>query len=286
MNDVNALIRQTVQAYQLTNFKAALKSGFYDLTAARDSYRAATHWASIGMHHECLRYYVESQALMICVVAPHWADYIWREVLLRPSTIQLVTFPNVPEPDLELEATSDYIRTTTARILAAHASQQKRLVKGKRLLFDPAKDKRLNVYVAKSWPPWQQRYIDLVRELFDGVTLDAKAVSKRVQKADMKRAMPFVQELKRKLEAGERAEVVLDRALLFDEARALREMVPVLKSMVSRLKEVSIVVIDHHDHNVDSDNAETVGQRKRQGELPQIASSAEPGNPSLEFVNI
>lgn len=68
-----------------TNFKAALKSGFYDFTAARDSYRAAIQSASIGMHHDCVRYYVESQALMVSIFAPHWADYIWREVLLKAS---------------------------------------------------------------------------------------------------------------------------------------------------------------------------------------------------------
>jgi leucyl-tRNA synthetase len=48
-----------------TNFKAALKSGFYDFTAARDTYRSATHSASVGMHHGCVRYYVETQALML-----------------------------------------------------------------------------------------------------------------------------------------------------------------------------------------------------------------------------
>ncbi|KAL2130516.1 hypothetical protein VTI74DRAFT_6278 [Chaetomium olivicolor] len=94
MNDLNVLIRQTVQAYALTNFKAALKFGFYDFTAARDSYRAATHSASIGMHYDCVRYYVESQALMICIFAPHWADYIWREVLNKVSEETMLD-PNI-----------------------------------------------------------------------------------------------------------------------------------------------------------------------------------------------
>lgn len=66
-----------------THYKAVLKSGFYDFTAARDSYRVATGSASIGMHHDCVRRYVELQALMICVLAPHWADHIWREVLKK-----------------------------------------------------------------------------------------------------------------------------------------------------------------------------------------------------------
>lgn len=190
--------------------------------------------------------------------------------LVQPSTIQLQTFPGVPEPNTELRATSGYVKATSARNLSAHAGQQKRLTKGKGLLFDRSKDKRLNIYVAKSWPTWQEKYIDLVRELFDGVTLDAKTVAKRVEKAEMKKAMPFIQELKRRLESGESRESVLDRALSFDEVQALKEMVPVLKSTVPKLKEVGVIVID----------------KSNGGGLPRTASSAEPGSPSLEFLDL
>lgn len=65
------------------NFKAALKSGFYDFMSARDSYRVATAAAGLGMHQDSVRYYAETQALMVCVIAPHWAEFIWREVLLK-----------------------------------------------------------------------------------------------------------------------------------------------------------------------------------------------------------
>ncbi len=65
------------------NFKAALKSGFYDFMSARDSYRVATAAAGLGMHQDSVRHYAETQALMVCVIAPHWAEFIWREVLLK-----------------------------------------------------------------------------------------------------------------------------------------------------------------------------------------------------------
>jgi leucyl-tRNA synthetase len=102
-----------------------------------------------------------------------------------------------------------------------------------------------------------------------------KSVGKIVDKADMKRAMPFIQDLKRKLESGENSGVVLDRVLGFDETVALREMIPVLKSAVPKLREVDIIVV-----NEDA----TVGNEA--GAFPQLASSAEPGNPSLEFSNV
>lgn len=64
--------------------------------------------------------------------------------------------------------------------------------------------------------------------MFDGVTLDVKRVAQRVDKADTKRAMPFIQALKRKLESGEAPDSVLDRTLVFNEVVVLQELVPIL----------------------------------------------------------
>ena len=168
--------------------------------------------------------------------------------------------------------------------MTAHASQQKRLTKGKGLLFDPTKDKCLNIYVAKSWPSWQQRYIDLVREQLDGMTLDAKSIAKKVERADMKRAMPFIQELKRKLASGAKANTVLDRDLGFDEVAALNEMVPVLRSTVPRLRAVSVIVVDEQGRHGGQSNTGATGDGTVQ--MSPTAGSAEPGTPSLEFLNV
>jgi leucyl-tRNA synthetase len=156
--------------------------------------------------------------------------------------------------------------------------------KGKGLLFDPTKDKALNIYVAKSWPPWQQRYVDLVREQLDGgVSLDVKSVATMIAKADMKRAMPFIQDLKRRLEeSGESTpDAVLDRILGFDEVEVLKEMVPVLKSTVPKLKRVNVIVVDDMERGQNEASGNTGGNGVV--EVPQPASSTEPGNPSLEF---
>ncbi|KAI1770698.1 hypothetical protein F4818DRAFT_450203 [Hypoxylon cercidicola] len=271
-NELNTLICHTVQAYSSTNYKAALRSGFYELTSARDSYRTATSAASVGMHRDCVSRYVEVQALLVCVIAPHWADYVWMEVLKKPSTIQTATFPQAPEPNPSLHGISNYIRTVTARVQATDASQQKCLAKGKGLTFDPNKDKRLRIFVAKAWPAWQVRSMDIIKEMFDGSKLDMKMVAKKIDKADMKKAMPFIQDLKQRWEAGVSQEALFNRVLGFDEVEVLREMTPVIKSTVAKLKDVEIVVLDGLGASLTA-------------ELPQAARSAEPGAPSLEFVN-
>lgn len=73
--------------YFSTNFKLALKSALYDLVNARDVYREATLGAGLGMHRDVLLRYAEMQALIIAPITPHWAEYIWLDVLkkVRPQ---------------------------------------------------------------------------------------------------------------------------------------------------------------------------------------------------------
>jgi leucyl-tRNA synthetase len=62
-------------------YKLALKVAFYDFTSARDFYREATTAAGIIMHRDLVLQYIELQALLLTVIAPHWSEYIWLEVL-------------------------------------------------------------------------------------------------------------------------------------------------------------------------------------------------------------
>ena len=190
-------------------------------------------------------------------------------------------FPSVPEPQPELTAALEYFRNTTSSIGAAEGAQQKKLAKGKAVSYDPKSDKKLRIYTAKSWPSWQNKYVELVREQLERLgIMDIKEASKKIDKPDMKKAMPFMQTLKRKLDSGQSKEAVLERKLAFDEVTVLKEMAPGLKSTVLKLKEVNIVLIDEDGKtgtDVEGKKIETLG--------PQ-ASLAEPGNPSFEFTNI
>ena len=189
----------------------------------------------------------------------------------------------MPDPNHTLTAILTYIRSTSSAISAADGAQQKRLAKGKDLRYDPKQDKRLTVFVAKSWPAWQARYIDLVREKLKDITLDIKEVSESIDKSEMKKAMPFVQGLKRRLDSGEPKDAVLKRDLGFDEVKVLAEMIVVLKATVVKLKEVDIVVVEEGAKV----GSKIEGEKKLKVEgLSPIAASAQPGSPSFEFTNL
>lgn len=269
-------------------YKAALKTGLYDFISARDFYREVTKAAGIGMHASLVRQYISLQALLLTPVAPHWAEYMHIDVLGNTNSIQTALFPTVPSPTPELTAAREYVRATSSNITSTEGAQQKKLAKGKNIAFDPKKDKKLTIFAARRYPAWQDRCVDIVRELFDGMTIDIKAVSQKVDKADSKKAMPFINALKRRLEAGEAKESVFERKLAFDEVQVLGEMVPGLRQTLLKCVAVEIVSVEEGGKKgeVVQGNGEGVKIGESKEGLPQVAEAAVPGQPTFYFENL
>jgi leucyl-tRNA synthetase len=94
--------------------------------------------------------------------------------------------------------------------------------------------------------------------------IDVKDLTKQIDKKDMKKVMPFVQLLKKRLDSGEKASDVFARRLPFDEAETLKEIVPSLKQTIPKLEAVEITMAE----------GETEGK------------TATPGNPTFTFENV
>lgn len=188
----------------------------------------------------------------------------------------------MPEPSPELTAAQNYVRGTASNIMGSEANFTKKLSKGKAITFDPRKPKKLTIFVAKKYPNWQEKYIDLVRDSFDSLSLsfNDKELNAKVGKfGEMKKAMPFVQNLKRRLvNAGESPATVFDRKLPFDEFAVLSEMVGGLKR-TSGFKEIEVIAVDEGGKT-----GEVVGTgEKREG---LSGENAVPGTPTFQFVNV
>ncbi|KIW01134.1 leucine-tRNA ligase [Verruconis gallopava] len=265
-NELNILYAESVKQFSLTNYKAALKSGFWDFTGARDAYRVATG-ATGGMHRSCILRYIEMQTLLLAAITPHFSEYIWLEVLGKKETITFARYETVPAPDESLTAAMLYSRMVQGNIGSTEGAMLKKLGKGKGVQYDPKSDKKLTLYIASSYPKWQDELIALVTESLDGLTLDVKKIMPKIDKKN-KKAMPFIMSLKQSIEKSGSTEV-LDRKLAFNEVDVLKHILPSLKATVYKCKEIEIVEIDP--------NA---------SELPPAAQSAVPGNPGIDFANV
>jgi leucyl-tRNA synthetase len=288
-NELHTLVKETYEQYELTSYKAATKSGLYDFIGARDFYREATKAAGIGMHQDLVKKYVELQALMITVVAPHWSEHVWLEVLRKPDTVQNAIFPD-PETlpvKPQLTAAREYVRSTSSAITSAEGAQLKRMQKGKQTSYDPKKEKKLSIFCARKYPTWQDGIIDIVRKNFADMKLDVGAVSKSIPKAETKRAMPFVQQLKKSLETGIEPSTVFERKLAFDEVQVLGEMVPGLKQTIQKCAIVEVIAIEEGGKEgkvVAGTQGVRVGEERK--DLAPAAENAVPGQPTFFFENV
>lgn len=87
-NEMNSLIEQTTAHYDGTNYKSALKTGLFDYQNARNWYRDATGG---DMHRDLVIRFIETQALLLAPIAPHWSEYIWRDVLKKVISNECLT---------------------------------------------------------------------------------------------------------------------------------------------------------------------------------------------------
>lgn len=121
-----------------------------------------------------------------------------------------------------------------------------------------------------------------MREAFDAinVSINDKELNAKVGKmGEMKKAMPFVQTLKKRLIQGREApETVFERKLPFDEFAVLNEMVGGLKKTTG-CKEIEVVAVDEGGKS-----GEVVGTGERREGIQ--AENAVPGQPSFHFANI
>lgn len=285
-DELNCLVHECRTHYQATNYKLALKAAFYGFTAARDWYRESTIAAGVIMHKDLIFRYIELQALVLSVIAPHWSEHIWLEVLEKPSTVQNARWPTVPPADAALGAARDYVRFTSSSITSAEAAQEKKKSKGKTMAFDPKKPKKVTIFMASKFPSWQEKYIELLGNMWDEsrktISDEGALIAQVKQHAgkDTKKAMPFVQGLKRRLANGEAANVVLSRELAFNEAETLKQVSAIMKR-AANLNSLDIVQVDEAGKgNV------ILGTERTVYDLPPQALSAVPGAPSFEFENV
>ncbi|KAI1086076.1 leucyl-tRNA synthetase, cytoplasmic [Rostrohypoxylon terebratum] len=284
-NEMNTLIQEAKRHYEDTNYKMALKSCFYDFINAKDVYRATCVAAGIPMNKDLAFKYIRLQALSLTPIAPHWAEYIWLEILGESRTVQLAQWPEVPEANASLTAARAYVLATQSNITSAESAQVKKMAKGKQVSFDPKKPKRLTIYVIREFPRWQNECIELVKETWDMTTMTQKCTDKelsgRVAKiGKVKEAMPFVQRLKKRLRDGEPISEVTERKLAFDECKTVVAMVPSLKR-VAGLSAVNVLLV--------TEGSKTGSDLIHGGVVDVKAPFAEqavPGQPSFLFENI
>ncbi|KAJ9076614.1 cytosolic leucyl tRNA synthetase [Entomophthora muscae] len=276
-HEMNHLIQLTDTAYADMMFREALKNGYYELQNVRDIYREAT--LEEGMHRDLVLRFLEVQCLLLAPFAPHYTEHIWLSILKKPISIMKAEWPALTMPvDKAVLLAAEYLRKVIKKVRDQELSSQKKAKKGKAptTTFDPSKPKALTLFLATSFPEWQEKVISVLKPNFNEATktFDDVAIRQALTEQGLmkdKQVMPFAQEIKKRVNSfGSSA---FNRALAFDEAQTLAHNT----LYIQRTLGFSSISIETLPSNPDSTYFET---------LPSAAKLALPGEPSASFVNI
>lgn len=282
LQEINDLINITQSHYEATNYKDALKFGFYDFQSIRDWYREVT--ADVGMHHDLVQYWIRAAALLVTPIAPHFAEHIWTAILKQPQSVQLASWPTPSDPvDRTLIEAGQYMRGTIKMIRDAEVTLLKALTKSKGKkpsgnLYDPKKSKAVRIYVATTFPEWQDTCVQIIKEAYskEEDKVDDATVKQLLTERDLikdKRPMPFIQAFKKRM-SQYGAETAFRRTLPFSESLVLRELLAYLKKTLN-LAEAEVLSVE-----------EARLKEQEQGYTKSIIDTSEPGSPAFEYYNV
>uniref|UniRef100_A0A8C8DWF7 leucine--tRNA ligase n=1 Tax=Oryzias sinensis TaxID=183150 RepID=A0A8C8DWF7_9TELE len=253
-NEMNAGIIKTEQHYERMMYKEALKSGFFEFQAAKDKYREL---AIEGMHRDLVFQFIERQTLLLAPICPHLCEYTWG-LLVKTSSLMKASWPAAGPVDEILVRSSQYLMET-AHDLRLRLKAYMLPPKNKKGDTKPqVKPSHCNIYVAKSYPPWQHSALSLLGKHYrsnNGVLPDNKVIAGELGalpelKKYMKRVMPFVAMIKENLEKnGPR---VLDLELEFDERTVLMENLVYLTNSLE-LEQIDVLFATEADDKVKED---------------------------------
>ncbi|KAL7258615.1 hypothetical protein ACSBR1_004686 [Camellia fascicularis] len=251
-NEINIAVKMTEKNYNEYLFREALKTGFYDLQTARDEYRFSC--GSGGMNRDLVFRFLDVQTRLITPICPHYAEYVWNDLLKKNSLVIKAGFPEADLPDLTLQKANKYLQDT---IVSMRKLLQKQVSGSKKAKVNVSslQNKPMVglIFVNEQYDGWKRECLNILRSKFDNATCSFaphQEIVKALQESEIgqeanfkqiqKLCMPFLKFKKDEvIDVGVQA---LDLRLPFGEKAVLEENSELVKRQLGleRLEILSI----------------------------------------------
>jgi len=273
-NEMNRLLLETKVYYDTMYYREALRTAYFEFSAAFDQYRDVCKAAKKTLNKSLTMRYLEWQMIILSPIAPHFCEHGWG-LLRKPGSVLEARWPEPTAPTDSLIVTQgaymydkvphDFIK------LLEKASKN-------------GKPTSATVYVALNFPEWKVKVLDYLRarntkgglplmsmeEMKDDEAAKAQwkdCMTELMQDAELK---PFGKHLGpfaafKRDEAAALGVSCLDATVPFDELALLKESVEYLKEKLGMDVEILFA------------------ESPKGPEHQDAATQAQPGKPAVFF---
>ncbi|XP_021812475.1 leucine--tRNA ligase, cytoplasmic-like [Prunus avium] len=287
LNEINIAVKMTEQNYQACMFRDALTTGFYGLQTARDWYKLSC--GAEDMNRDLMWHFMDVETRMVAPICPHYAEYVWRELLKKGGFVVNAGWPAADAPDPILQSANKYLKDlidVMRKKLEKYKSNLDKVDKNGAPITSLVQGKKLIglIYVKEQFDEWKAECLRILQNNFnietctfapDRVILEALQSSSLGQANGLRQiqnlCMPFVK-LKKK-DAVQLGAQALDLKLPFGEVQVLEENIDLIKKQLV-LEEVQVLSATNPD-----DRAKVGPHVKQLEQNPPF-----PGSPTTIFL--
>lgn len=276
-NEAVNLVQLCKNAYETMNMRDALKYGFFEYLALKDTYRNMLD-ASEEFHQDVIFQWIENLCIIMSPITCFTCEYIWSQILKKPSLVvreQWPSFSNQFNGDVHRQY---QLIMDVAEYARRQLEKQASTKKGKNSTSPVARPDSATLIVAREYQPWQQEVLHILRTLeLDPKThqpLDPKFIDRVKNDENLKSRIPpnlFKDALgfasyQMKEEVKLRGPSALDLSMPFDE----KELIELYSSYLKRSIGVKNLTVMLKEESADST-------------MPQKKDLATPGKPLVIF---
>ena len=277
-SEIKRVTIATEKAFESMVFRDVIKEAFFNMQHIREEYKF--NCGNAGFNKKLVKFYVETQLLLLYPLVPHFSEIMWIENYLpllgeeelksKTKFISHAKFPvfKVEEIDRLALKKNDYLKRIGKNL---RASSEKILKKKKDI-----KIQKITFIVAKEFQEWQLKALNYLKGLKfeEGKSEpvgDWKKDVKEMFKEDpklTKKAMEFTSfKLKeRDLEGAD----AFDSEISFNEKEFIEKYIPLILKDAVEIEQQAVIY---------SDEAVASGDKN----LTQNVESCLPGNPLIVF---
>ncbi|PIA61472.1 hypothetical protein AQUCO_00300759v1 [Aquilegia coerulea] len=260
-NEINIAVSEAEKQYKGFMFREALKVGFYDLQAARDEYRLSCGVG--GMNRDLVLRFMDVQTRLITPICPHYAEYVWKELLKKDGFVINAGWPTAGLEDHTLKKANKYLQdliVNMRKLLQKQVLGSKKGNKKGAPTTPVNEEKRITalIYANEQYGGWKEECLRILQNKFNPETktfapdqeilgeLQRSAVGQAEKdfKQLQKKCMPFLRF--KKGEAVSLGAQALDLNLPFGEIEVLQKNLELIKNQLG-LEHVEVLSVSDDD---------------------------------------